>query len=132
MASAKDKHGEYRAELLDADHSLDVSSSGADQPHSGQTEAAAEPWQTKVIKGLAHNMHYFTFLPLILIGVLSDVSLLLAAAVCTSLVACILLLSYCCFRCGHVKVSVTLGRPWSSAGHPLHRHTCNSPVCFGM
>lgn len=104
------KQGDCTAELLDADHSLDVRSSAADQPHSAQIEAAVESWQTKVMKGLAHNLHYVTFLPLILIGVLADVSLLLAAAVCTSLVACILLLSYCCFRCGHVKVSVHSGR----------------------
>jgi hypothetical protein len=61
------------------------------------------------MKGLSHNLHYVTFMPLILIGVLSSVNLLLAAAVCTGLVACIILLSYCCFRRGYVKVSATQG-----------------------
>lgn len=106
---AKDKQGIARAELLDADSSFDTSSSAVDQSRTGPVAAAAEPWQTKFMRGLAHNIHLLTFFPIILISILSGVNLMLAAVLCTCLVVLIIVLTYFCFRQGHVKVGAALG-----------------------
>jgi uncharacterized membrane protein len=101
---AENKQGQIRTELLDTDKSFDTASSAVNLLQSGQVTAAAEPWQTKFMRGLAHNIHLLTFFPIVLISILSGVNLLLAAVLCTCLVVWIIVVSYCCFRGGHIKV----------------------------
>lgn len=58
----------------------------------------------RILSVLARNMHYLTFIPLILVSVLGSVNLLIAAVVSSGLVTCLIALSYVCHRAGLVKV----------------------------
>lgn len=69
-----------------------------------QQQQQQEPLSKRFMTKLAHNMHYMTFLPLILISVLGSIDILVAAVVSTALVCLILLLSFCCHKAGYVKV----------------------------
>lgn len=100
MAFQKQAHTQWP---LNEDHHVDTAGT-TDQQHG-----PAAPEQSgghRVLSKVAQNIHYFTFLPLIIISVLSDISLVLAASICTGLVVCIILLSFVCYRAGIVKVSV--------------------------
>lgn len=63
-----------------------------------------EPWGTRFMRSLGHNLHYLTFLPLVLLGVLQVFNVLLAAALSTAVACLILLLGFRCHKAGHVKV----------------------------
>ena len=93
------------APILSQDHNVDISSEGDQQPTDAPVAQPAVNWQRKLLQWLATNLHYFTFLPLITISILQDISLFLAALVCTGLVLLILTVSFCAHRAGFVKVS---------------------------
>lgn len=65
---------------------------------------APEPWRHRIPRVLAGNLHYVTFLPLVLISVLQSINILAAAITCTGLVCLFILVSYCCHKAGYVKV----------------------------
>jgi hypothetical protein len=86
---------------------------------------APEPWRQRFLRVLAGNLHYVTFLPLVLISALQSINILAAAITCTGLVCFFILVSYCCFKAGHVKVrlggsSHLLLAYWAAACMPCH------------
>lgn len=94
--------------LTAADHHVDVSEQTDQQVDTASAagDVAVESRGRKLLRGLAYNMHYLTFLPLIIMSVLQDVNLLVAAIISAFLVTCILILSCICYRAGVVKVTV--------------------------
>jgi hypothetical protein len=94
--------------LTAAAHQVDTCNNEAYQ-HAAEAPAdiAVETKSSKLLRVMGHNLHYFTFLPLVIISILQDINLLLAAVINTSIVTLILLLSYICHRAGVVKVRVT-------------------------
>jgi len=91
--------------LTQADlHEQDASQSADQLVQSHHQVKATLTWQQKLLKGVASNLHYVTFLPLITISVLQDINIVAAAAACTSMVLLLILASFCCYRAGFVKV----------------------------
>lgn len=102
----------------DQSHQIDISATAAHaagKDHQAVQQAqhppaapaqvpAPETWRQKLLRGVSHNLHYFTFLPLILISVFQDINLQLGTLLCTGIVVCILLLSFIGHRAGYIKV----------------------------
>lgn len=112
--------------LIAEQHPLDVSAA-ADQPTAGTPTAATPPPEsrgTRFLSVLARNMHYLTFIPLILVSVLASVNLLIAAVVASGLVTCLIVLGYVCHRAGLVKVSTRAEEPHGSCIHTKGRWHC--------
>lgn len=110
--------------LTQADlHEHDASQSADQlvQSHHQDQVKAPVTWQLKFLKGVASNLHYVTFLPLIIISILQDINIVAAAAACTSLVLLLIFTSFCCYRAGFVKVC---------SGHQLLLGGSCNGLCF--
>lgn len=106
--------------LIAEHHHIDVSAAADQQPTAGTPTTTAPPAEShsmRFLSVLARNMHYLTFIPLILVSVLASVNLLIAAVVASGLVTCLIVLSYMCHRAGLVKVSVRAEEPHGSCIH---------------
>lgn len=109
--------------LIAEQHHLDVSAA-ADQPAGTLTATAAAPAESRrmrFLSVLARNMHYLTFIPLILVSVLGSVHVFIAAVVASGLVTCLIALSYVCHKAGLVKVSARAEEPHNSCTHTKAR-----------
>jgi hypothetical protein len=74
----------------------------------GSQESSSSPaGQNHVFMVFAHHMHYLTFLPLIIIGVLQDINVVLAAVICVCIVCFLLLTGFFLKRGGYIKVRST-------------------------
>jgi hypothetical protein len=93
--------------LTAAAHHVDIFRETDQHVAEAPADIPVETKGSKLLRVVGHNLHYITFLPLVVISILQDINLLLAAVVCTSIVTIILLLSYICYRAGVVKVRVT-------------------------
>eukprot|EP00775_Hariotina_reticulata_P005337 gene5337-5574_t len=79
----------------------------ADSPAAlmkGSQESPPSSGQNRVITLLAKNIHYFTFLPLITIGILQDINIVLAAGINVAIVCLLLLTGFFLKRGGYIKV----------------------------
>lgn len=97
--------------LTAARQQADSATWAADQQQATHQQTAAAPdaatpdsLGAKCMRMMAHKLHYVTFLPLILISVLQSINILVAAIVSTAIVCLLLLLSFWCYKAGHVKV----------------------------
>lgn len=77
----------------------------------------------RLLRVLAHNMHFVTFLPLIIMSVLQDVHLFLAALISTCLVVTFLLVGFILHRNHYIKV-----RSYQAPGHVYSENVCM--LCF--
>lgn len=68
------------------------------------TQLPALTRRQRVLRGIAHHLHIATFLPLVLISALRSIDIMVAAVVCTTVVLCILFLSFCAYKAGYVQV----------------------------
>lgn len=96
--------GEQRSALT-----KDVSCSTAAGPPSaaaaaGTHDAGDEGGSNPCLRGLANNLHYVTFMPLIIIGVLQDIDVVMAAGICVGIVCTLILVGGLLKRGGYIKV----------------------------
>jgi len=97
-------HKQALIDQTSADEHKDTTITDQGSDAAVQQLEAPEPWRQRFLRVLAGNLHYVTFLPLVLISVLQSINILAAAITCTGLVCLFILVSYCCYKAGHVKV----------------------------